>query len=215
MSDDGAGISAERVLAKAIERGVVTAKQASAMSESEARQLIFLPGFSTAEQVTHISGRGVGMDVVRDNVERAGGLVEIESQEGVGTTLRLRLPLTLAIVPALVLRSGEQSFCVPQAGVAECRYLDAVAARAAIEVRDGKEFYRQHEAVIPLVWLDKLVDVRRAGTRTDCESLYVAVLEMDGCRFGLAVDELLDAEEILVKPLSDGLRQVGFVLRRD
>ncbi len=114
VADDGAGIGIERVLAKAVERNLVTAEQAAEMSEREALQLIFLPGFSTAAAVTNVSGRGVGMDVVRANVEKVGGSVEVESKMGVGTTLRLRVPLTLAIVPALVVRSGGQSFALPQ-----------------------------------------------------------------------------------------------------
>jgi two-component system chemotaxis sensor kinase CheA len=106
LADDGAGIAIERVLAKAVERGLVTPEQAEGMTEREALQLIFLPGFSTAAAVTTVSGRGVGMDVVRANVEKVGGSVELESKVGIGTTLRLRVPLTLAIVPALVVRSG-------------------------------------------------------------------------------------------------------------
>src|SRR6185312_11111866 len=121
--DDGAGIAIERVLAKAVERNLVTAEQAASMSEREALQLIFLPGFSTAEAVTTVSGRGVGMDVVRANVEKVGGSVEVESHVGVGTTLRLRVPLTLAIVPALVVRSGGQSFALPQSALVELVYV--------------------------------------------------------------------------------------------
>jgi two-component system chemotaxis sensor kinase CheA len=119
VSDDGAGIALERALAKAVERKLVTAEQAAAMSEREALQLIFLPGFSTAAAVTTVSGRGVGMDVVRANVERVGGSVEVESRLGVGTTLRMRVPLTLAIVPSLVVRSGGQSFALPQSALVE------------------------------------------------------------------------------------------------
>ena len=119
VADDGAGIPMERVLAKAIERNLVTEEQAAGMSEREALQLIFLPGFSTAAAVTTVSGRGVGMDVVRANVEKVGGSVEIESRRGEGTTLRLRVPLTLAIVPSLVVRSGGQSFALPQSALVE------------------------------------------------------------------------------------------------
>jgi two-component system chemotaxis sensor kinase CheA len=119
VADDGAGIPMERVLKKAIERNLVSEEQAAGMTEREALQLIFLPGFSTASAVTTVSGRGVGMDVVRANVEKVGGSVEVESRRGEGTTLRLRVPLTLAIVPSLVVRSGGQSFALPQSALVE------------------------------------------------------------------------------------------------
>ena len=133
VADDGAGIAMERVLAKAVERGLVTAEQAAEMTEREALQLIFLPGFSTAAAVTTVSGRGVGMDVVRANVEKVGGSVELESQVGMGTTLRLRVPLTLAIVPALVVRSGGQSFALPQSALVELVYVPQRDAETAVE----------------------------------------------------------------------------------
>ena len=112
--DDGAGIDVEKVRRKAIERGIISNERAAQMVERELLQLIFLPGFSTAAAVTHVSGRGVGMDVVRTNVEKIGGKVEIDSRVGKGTTLRLRIPLTLAIIPALIVRSLGQSFALPQ-----------------------------------------------------------------------------------------------------
>ena len=119
VADDGAGIPVERVRQKAIERGVLSAERAAAsMTDRELLQLIFMPGFSTAAQVTNVSGRGVGMDVVRTNVEKIGGKVEIDSRVGKGTTLRMRIPLTLAIIPALIVRSLEQSFAIPAGGAA-------------------------------------------------------------------------------------------------
>ena len=116
VCDDGAGIAVERIRAKAIERGLITEERAAQQSERELLQLIFVPGFSTAAAVTNVSGRGVGMDVVRTNVERIGGKVELESRPGKGTTLRLRIPLTLAIIPALIVRSLDQSFALPAGG---------------------------------------------------------------------------------------------------
>ncbi len=119
VSDDGAGISVDKIRSKAIERRLITPERAAQLSERELLQLIFLPGFSTAAQVTNVSGRGVGMDVVRTNVEKIGGKVEIDSRAGKGTTLRLRIPLTLAIIPALIVRSLNQSFALPQAALSE------------------------------------------------------------------------------------------------
>jgi two-component system chemotaxis sensor kinase CheA len=161
VSDDGGGISMERVRAKAIERGLVTAEQAAEMSEREALQLIFLPGFSTAAAVTTVSGRGVGMDVVRANIEKVGGSVELESKVGIGTTLRLRVPLTLAIVPALVVRSGGQSFALPQTTLVELVYIPMREAVQAVERVGAAEVYRLRERLLPMIWLDRLLGLNR------------------------------------------------------
>jgi two-component system chemotaxis sensor kinase CheA len=206
VADDGAGIGIERVLAKAIERGFVTPEQAKEMSEREALQLIFLPGFSTASAVTTVSGRGVGMDVVRANVEKVGGSVELESKVGVGTTLRLRVPLTLAIVPALVVRSGGQSFALPQTSLVELVYIPSRDASEVVERVGASEVYRLRERLLPMVWLDRLLGLKNASVE---HGFYMAVLEAEGCRYGLVVDDLLAPEEIVVKPLSAVLREIG------
>jgi two-component system chemotaxis sensor kinase CheA len=208
LADDGAGIAIERVLAKAIERGLVTQEQAADMTEREALQLIFLPGFSTAAAVTTVSGRGVGMDVVRANVEKVGGSVELESKVGVGTTLRLRVPLTLAIVPALVVRSGGQSFALPQSALVELVYVPKRDEEKAVERMGTAELYRLRERLLPVVWLDRLLGLEtRSGE--DRHGFYMAVLEAEGCRYGLVVDDLLAPEEIVVKPLSAVLKEIG------
>jgi len=208
VADDGAGIGIERVLAKAVERNLVTAEQAAGMSEREALQLIFLPGFSTAAAVTNVSGRGVGMDVVRANVEKVGGSVEVESKMGQGTTLRLRVPLTLAIVPALVVRSGGQSFALPQTALVELVYVPRRDAQKAIEKIGAAELYRLRERLLPMVWLDRLLGLDSQWT-DEAHGFYLAVLEAEGCRYGLVVDDLLAPEEIVVKPLSSVLREIG------
>ena len=208
VADDGAGISIERVLAKAVERNLVTVEQAAAMSERETLQLIFLPGFSTATAVTTVSGRGVGMDVVRANVEKVGGSVEVESRVGVGTTLRMRVPLTLAIVPALVVRSGGQSFALPQSALMELVYVPRREAEKAVERIGASELYRLRERLLPMVWLDRLLGLEGCGTK-EVHGFYLAVLEAEGCRYGLVVDDLLAPEEIVVKPLSAVLREIG------
>jgi two-component system chemotaxis sensor kinase CheA len=208
VADDGAGIGIERVLAKAVERNLVTPEQAAAMSEREALQLIFLPGFSTAAAVTNVSGRGVGMDVVRANVEKVGGSVEVESKMGQGTTLRLRVPLTLAIVPALVVRSGGQSFALPQTALVELVYVPQREAQSAVEKIGAAELYRLRERLLPMVWLDRLLGLDSQWTDA-AHGFYLAVLEAEGCRYGLVVDDLLAPEEIVVKPLSSVLREIG------
>lgn len=208
VADDGGGISTERVLAKAIERGLVTDEQAAAMSEREALQLIFLPGFSTADEVTNISGRGVGMDVVVANVEKVGGTVELESRVGQGTLLRLRVPLTLAIVQALVVRSGGQSFCLPQGALAELVYVPEREMQVSVERIGEVELYRLREELLPMVRLDHLLALEDARP-VAAHGFYLVVLEADGCRYGLVVDDLMAPEEIVVKPLSPVLRGIG------
>jgi two-component system, chemotaxis family, sensor kinase CheA len=148
------------------------------------------------------------MDVVRANVEKVGGSVEVESKMGVGTTLRLRVPLTLAIVPALVVRSGGQSFALPQTALVELVYVPKREAHKAIEKIGAAELYRLRERLLPMVWLDRLLGLDTQCT-DEAHGFYLAVLEAEGCRYGLVVDDLLAPEEIVVKPLSSVLREIG------
>jgi two-component system, chemotaxis family, sensor kinase CheA len=208
VEDDGAGIPIERVLQKAVERNLVTAEAAAGMSEREALQLIFLPGFSTAAAVTTVSGRGVGMDVVRANVEKVGGSVEVESRRGVGTTLRLRVPLTLAIVPSLVVKSGGQSFALPQSALVELVDIPEREFAEVVQRIGSSELYRLREHLLPMVWLDRLLGLD-ADAPEKSKGHYLAVLEAEGCRYGLVVDDLMSPEEIVVKPLSPVLREIG------
>jgi two-component system chemotaxis sensor kinase CheA len=198
----------ERVLEKAIERNLVTVEQGAEMSEREVLQLIFLPGFSTAAAVTTVSGRGVGMDVVRANVEKAGGSVEVESRRGEGTTLRLRVPLTLAIVPSLIVRSGGQYFALPQSALVELVDLPKQESAQLVQRIGSAELYRLREHLLPMIWLDRVLGLGAESQETS-HGHYMAVLEADGCRFGLVVDELMSPEEIVVKPLSPVLREIG------
>ena len=209
VSDDGAGIAAEKIRAKAIERGLVSAERAAQLGERELLQMIFLPGFSTAAQVTNVSGRGVGMDVVRTNVERIGGKVEIDARVGKGTTLRMRIPLTLAIIPALIVRSIGQSFALPQGALSELVHIPPERAAAAIEWMEGAPLYRLRGRLLPLVFLDRLLmPGYECGLSSERDN-FIAVLDADGRRFGLIVDSLADPEEIVVKPLSAVLKDIG------
>jgi len=209
ISDDGAGINTERVRQKAIERGLITPDRAAQLAERELLQLIFLPGFSTAAAVTNVSGRGVGMDVVRTNVEKIGGKVEIDSRAGKGTTLRMRIPLTLAIIPALIVRSVNQSFALPQGALSELVHIPPHQAAASIEWIEDAPLYRLRGKLLPLVFLDRMlmpgVEHKMATERDN----FIAVLDADGRRFGLVVDGLADPEEIVVKPLSAVLKDIG------
>ncbi|MGD0156384.1 MAG: chemotaxis protein CheA [Terracidiphilus sp.] len=209
VSDDGAGISVDKVRAKAIERGLITPTRAAQLPERELMQMIFLPGFSTAAQITNISGRGVGMDVVRTNVEKIGGKVELDSRLGNGTTLRLRIPLTLAIIPALIVRSLNQSFALPQAALSELVHIPPQQAAAAIEWIDDAPLYRLRGRLLPLVFLDRLLMPGRECELATGRDNFIAVLDADGRRFGLVVDSLADPEEIVVKPLSAVLKDIG------
>jgi len=209
VSDDGAGIAVEKVREKAIERGLITQERAAHLVERELLQLIFLPGFSTAAAVTNVSGRGVGMDVVRTNVEKIGGKVEIDSRAGKGTTLRMRIPLTLAIIPALIVRSVNQSFALPQGALSELVHVPPGQADTAIEWIENAPLYRLRGKLLPLVFLDRLLlpgAQHRVATERDN---FIAVLDADGRRFGLVVDGLADPEEIVVKPLSSVLKTIG------
>ena len=232
VSDDGAGIRVEKVRNKAIERGLIAAERAAHLSERELLQLIFLPGFSTAEAVTNVSGRGVGMDVVRTNVEKIGGKVEIDSRPGKGTVLRLRIPLTLAIVPALIVHSLKQSFALPQGALSELVHLPPERAASAIEWMEGVPLYRLRGQLLPLIFLDRMLSAAparsavtlappresSAAQETDAiagpgaapnRDLFICVLDADGRRFGLVVDGLANPEEIVVKPLSPVLKTIG------
>jgi two-component system chemotaxis sensor kinase CheA len=207
VQDDGAGIHIDRIRAKAIERQLLTADKADTMSDREILQFIFVPGFSTAASVTSVSGRGVGMDVVRTNVEKIGGKVEIDSQPGVGTLMRLQIPLTLAIIPALIVRGCGQNFAVPQTALTELVHLNAGDADQRIEWVGNAALYRLRGRLLPLVFLNTLLRHSVQDKDSPCD---IAILNADGHRFGLVVDGLADPEEIVVKPLAGVLRDIEF-----
>ena len=206
ITDDGRGIDTERIGAKAVERGLRTTEQVAAMSAPDLLQLLFLPGFSLAEAVTNVSGRGVGMDVVRTKIEAIGGTVDVESTVGRGTTWRLRIPLTLAIMPALTVESAGELYAIPQVSLLELVALDGQKA-AAIEYVGGAPVYRLRGTLLPLVGLR---DVLESGQdREPGAPTVIAVLQADTQRFGLIVDRVLNTEEIVVKALSARLKAIG------
>ena len=217
IADDGAGLNLERIRSKALERGVITPEQAARMPEREVMNLIFLPGFSTAEKVTNVSGRGVGMDVVRTNLERIGGTVDLNSAAGSGTRVRIKIPLTLAIVPALVVRCAGERFCVPQMSLTELVRLEDAGS---IENVHGAPVYRLRGELLPLVYLEKVLKPTAAkqgpstlshprGESGTAKGLNIVVLQAGSCQFGLVVDDILDTEEIVVKPLSRQLKGIN------
>ncbi len=154
ISDDGAGIDLERVKQKALEKGLITPDQAARLSDRELLNLLFLPGFSTAEKVTNVSGRGVGLDVVKTNIEKIGGTVDIQNRVGQGTTLKIKIPLTLAIIPALIVTSGGDRYAIPQVSLLELVRLEGEQARKGIEKIHGAAVYRLRGKLLPLVNLN-------------------------------------------------------------
>jgi two-component system chemotaxis sensor kinase CheA len=206
VCDDGAGIDPDRIAAKAIDKGLRTPAQLAQLAPTDVLQLIFLPGFSTAAAVTNVSGRGVGMDVVKTNIESIGGTIEVESVVGRGTTCRLRIPLTLAIVPALTVECAGDRYAIPQVSLLELVALDADRAATAVEDVNGAPVYRLRGALLPLVRLTDVLSVE--SDRSDGHVL-IAVLQADGKRFGLVIDRVLSTEEIVVKPLGARLKALG------
>ncbi len=204
VSDDGAGIDTDKVAATAVRRGLRTAEQTAAMSPAELLQLLFLPGFSTATEVTNVSGRGVGMDVVRTKIESIGGTVDVESAIGRGTTWRLRIPLTLAILPALTVECAGNLYEIPQVSLLELVALGGQDSE--IEHVRAAQVYRLRGELLPLV---DLREVFQSEPRPDGQPPVIAVLQADTRRFGLLVDRVLNTEEIVVKPLSAHLKAIG------
>ncbi len=158
IQDDGAGINIPRVKEKAVEKGMITTEQARDMSDREAARLIFQPGFSTATQVTSVSGRGVGMDVVRTNIEQLGGTVDIDSTIGLGTTIAIKLPLTLAIIPSLIVRSGSEQYAIPQVNISEIVRIKATDVAEKIEKIKNAEVLRLRGQLLPLVRLSRVLE---------------------------------------------------------
>jgi two-component system chemotaxis sensor kinase CheA len=211
--DNGHGINIAKVKEKAVQRSLVTPEQAARMNDREVFNLIFLPGFSTADKVTNVSGRGVGMDVVKTNIEKIGGSVDVLSEAGQGTTLKIKIPLTLAIIPALVVTSGGERFAIPQVSLLELVRLEAEQARKGIEMLYGTPIYRLRGQLLPLAYLNREFKLDLpAGDSAKLSAtdaiVNIVVLQADGRQFGMVVDEINDTEEIVVKPLGKQLKSI-------
>lgn len=202
--DDGAGIDPARVRAKAVERGLVRRDAAESMTDDQILRFVFEPGFSTAEVVTHLSGRGVGMDVVRSNIEKVGGTVELQSTRGHGCTIRIRLPLTLAIVPSLLVSVGGEWFAFPQTSVLELVHI--TDNRSRFDELHGVPLFRLRDTLMPVVSLAKLfqLDANEVPNTST-----IVVCQVGSSRFGVIVDEVVDTQEIVVKPVGRKLRPTG------
>jgi two-component system chemotaxis sensor kinase CheA len=200
ISDDGAGVNLEQVKQKALERGLITPDHAARMSEREILNLVFLPGFSTAQKVTNVSGRGVGMDVVKTNVEKIGGTVDMQSRPGQGTTLKIKIPLTLAIIPALTVTSGGDRYAIPQVSLLELVRLEGEQARKGVEMIHGAPVYRLRGHLLPLVYLKRELRGIVAGQTeggTNAERLDFAVARSKHEQWFTRLREFLDGKAAL------------------
>jgi len=203
LSDDGAGLDVPRIREKALQRAVVSSEEAARYTDADWMRCIFLPGFSTAASVTAISGRGVGMDVVRTSIHRVGGTVDVHSERGRGTTLRLRLPLTLAIIPALIVDAAGDRYAIPQINLVELVRVSAADLPARIESVQGAPVYRLRGQLLPLLSLARELHGPASAGSTPRT---LVVLQVDNRTFGLLTEGVHDTEEIVVKPLSERLR---------
>ncbi|MBF0444876.1 MAG: chemotaxis protein CheW [Magnetococcales bacterium] len=235
MIDDGAGIDAEKIKAKAIEKGLITTKQSENMGEEDALALIFAPGFSMAKQVSDVSGRGVGMDVVRTNIEKLRGSVQITSKVGAGTNITLKLPLTLAIIPAMIISVRNHRFAIPEVGLVKIVRVVETELEDQIQMVYNAPVLRMQDMLLPLVdladvlemhvtwpdnsekterrarWLNRQIKkTKDSDEKTSADKdrrakknkvIYIMVINIGGNKFGIVVDNVLDSEEIVVKPL--------------
>lgn len=248
IQDDGSGIDPEKIRSKALEKGLINPDEAAAMSNKELINLIFLPGFSTAEKISDISGRGVGMDVVKTNFEKFGGVIELNSELGKGTTVTVRLPLTLAIIPSIITKVGDHRFAIPQLNLEEIVRIKGKNEKMRIERIKGHEVLRLRGHLLSLVRLADVLNIPRTfvhpktgevlidrrvnladrrqapqneslvngekerklkDRRTRPQILNILVLKLGASRYGLIVDQVLDTEEIVVKPLSAYLKSIA------
>lgn len=211
ISDDGKGLNSDKIREKAIANGLVSEEKLESMSEHQIQQFVFHPGFSTVEKVTNVSGRGVGMDVVKTNIDKIGGTVDLKSVEGRGTTFTIKIPLTLAIVSALIVESANERFAIPQISVVEL-VRASKDAEHKIEMIHGTPVLRLRDRLLPLVNLRRLLEIEE-GDETARSSIdgecYIVVSQVGPLTFGIIVDKIYDAEEIVVKPVSALLRNLS------
>ena len=213
IDDDGKGLDPEMLKNKSLEKGIITEKEADNMSDKEAFGLIFKPGFSTAAAVTNVSGRGVGMDVVKTNIEKLNGIIDIDSEVGKGTSMKLKIPLTLAIIQALLVGVQEEYYAIPLASVLETVRI----SKDEIYTVEGKSVMRLRDEVLSLVHIGDIFEVERILDTS--EHAYVVVLGLGTSKLGLIVDTLVGQEEIVIKSLGDYLKGIegiaGATIRGD
>jgi two-component system chemotaxis sensor kinase CheA len=206
IGDDGRGLAVDKIKKKALQNGLATEAELASMSEGQIQQFIMKAGFSTAAEVTSVSGRGVGMDVVRTNIEKIGGTIEMKSAVGKGTTFTVKIPLTLAIVSALIVECAGERFAIPQIGIVELVRVGGKSEHR-IERLNGTPVLRLRERLLPLVGLQSLLKLE-AETNGEADKLII-VAQVGTMSFGIIVDRVFDTEEIVVKPVAPMLRDMG------
>ena len=214
IADDGRGLDQKKIALNAVNKGLITSEALAKMSEREVQFLIFSPGFSTAQAVSSLSGRGVGMDVVKTNIERIGGMVDLMSSPGRGTTVKLKIPLTLAIVPALIVKALNQRFAIPQSKLVELVRVDASDTKSEkIENLQGSPVLRLRGKILPLLNLSSVLtkpDAKKSMVHSSFgDSVNIVILNADTFQFGLVVDEVEDTADIVVKSLSSFLKEIS------
>lgn len=213
IDDDGKGLDPDMLKQKSLEKGIISEKEAESMSDKEAFGLIFKPGFSTAASVTNVSGRGVGMDVVKTNIEKLNGIIDVESEVGVGTSMKLKIPLTLAIIQALLVGVQEEHYAIPLASVLETVRIST----EEIYTVENRSVMRLRNEVLSLVHIGDIFEVERILDSS--EHAYVVVLGLGASKLGLIVDSLVGQEEIVIKSLGEFLRDIdgiaGATIRGD
>ena len=205
VSDDGRGLDLKRIREKAVAKGLVGQAEVEALSEAQVAQFIFKAGFSTAAQVTSVSGRGVGMDVVRTNIEKIGGTIDLKTREGKGSTFTIKIPLTLAIVSALIVQCRGERFAIPQISVLELVRAGSDAEHR-IEAINRTPVLRLRNRLLPLVYLSRILQLDE--TAAAASESFVVVTQVGAYSFGIVVDRVFDTEEIVVKPVSPLMRDV-------
>lgn len=213
LSDDGAGIDPEKVKNSALKRNLVSQEEVARMSDRDLVRLIFQPSLSTAEKVTNVSGRGVGMDVVKTNIEKTGGSVDLQSTFGVGTTVKIKIPLTLAIIPALIVTCGGHRYAIPQVSLLELVRLEGGRAGGDVELINGSPVYRLRGDLLPLVYLANELGIETKQPPVSSNGrnngvVNIVVLGADKKQFGLVVEGINNTEEIVVKPLGKQVKNV-------
>jgi two-component system chemotaxis sensor kinase CheA len=206
IGDDGRGLNTDRIKAKALAQGLASEAELASMPEHDLHRFILRAGFSTAASVTAVSGRGVGMDVVKTNIERIGGLIDLRSREGRGTTFIIKIPLTLAIAAALIVACGRERFAIPQAGVLELVSVGGASGPRVERIKDAAVL-RLRDRLLPLVSLKRLLRLEDSPAEGEQEG-FVVVTQVGSQLFGIVVDRVFDTEEIVVKPVAPILRHI-------
>ncbi len=209
IKDDGRGIDKEKIKSKAIEKGLITTDEAERLSDKQAIHLIMHAGFSTAEKITNISGRGVGMDVVKSEIEKVNGIIDIDTQLGKGTEFKLEIPLTLAIIPTLIIMVGDKTYAIPQVNTVEVMQHNYGQYKELTETLKSSQFIQFRGEWTPVVYLSQILNQSPQEEMDDEDEISIVVVRSGTQQIGLVVDQVIDSEEIVVKPLLSQLQKIG------